>query len=292
MTVTPVLADQLEAAGRRRADAGVPAPPPVGGRRARRRRCRRGAAPGRRGRGRPLPPRRRAPGGAGRGGPGAPSRSAAASGPGRADGLSGDARGAAEARDARRAPAPGRRRPAFAHAAASARPRGFWLPECAYVPGLEAVLAERGVAYTCLDQSAHEPDGRGARPGAPARRAAGLHDRLADDRELVWAEGGYPGAPGYLEYHRLSAERHAALVDLGRALRPRAAAAEQADAEHAAPSSPRSRERLAAPRGEPRRARPLRVRDRHRAARALVGGGAALAGGGARRALRARASGC
>ena len=36
---------------------------------------------------------------------------------------------------------------------------GFWLPECAYVPGLESVLAERGLAYTCLDQSAHEPDG-------------------------------------------------------------------------------------------------------------------------------------
>jgi 1,4-alpha-glucan branching enzyme len=51
---------------------------------------------------------------------------------------------------------------------------GFWLPECAYVAGLEQVLAERGIAYTCLDQSAVE------------------------------ADGGYPGAPEYLEYHRLS----------------------------------------------------------------------------------------
>src|SRR5262249_36536163 len=33
---------------------------------------------------------------------------------------------------------------------------GFWLPECAYVEGLESVLAERGAGYTCLDQSAHE----------------------------------------------------------------------------------------------------------------------------------------
>src|SRR5436190_14443071 len=31
---------------------------------------------------------------------------------------------------------------------------GFWLPECAYVPGLEGVLAERALRYTCLDQSA------------------------------------------------------------------------------------------------------------------------------------------
>ena len=39
-------------------------------------------------------------------------------------------------------------------AALRAAAEGFWLPECAYGPGLEAVLAERGLAYTCLDQSA------------------------------------------------------------------------------------------------------------------------------------------
>src|SRR5829696_5748464 len=33
---------------------------------------------------------------------------------------------------------------------------GFWLPECAYAPGVEDVIAERGIAYTCLDQSALE----------------------------------------------------------------------------------------------------------------------------------------
>jgi 1,4-alpha-glucan branching enzyme len=35
-------------------------------------------------------------------------------------------------------------------------PRGFWLPECAYRPGIESLLAERGLSYTCLDQSAVE----------------------------------------------------------------------------------------------------------------------------------------
>jgi 1,4-alpha-glucan branching enzyme len=33
---------------------------------------------------------------------------------------------------------------------------GFWLPECAYVPGLEWRLAEEGVRWFCVDQSAHE----------------------------------------------------------------------------------------------------------------------------------------
>ena len=33
---------------------------------------------------------------------------------------------------------------------------GFWLPECAYVPGLERRLAEQGVRWFCVDQSAHD----------------------------------------------------------------------------------------------------------------------------------------
>ena len=32
---------------------------------------------------------------------------------------------------------------------------GFWLPECAYRPGLERRLAEHGVEWFCVDQSAH-----------------------------------------------------------------------------------------------------------------------------------------
>jgi 1,4-alpha-glucan branching enzyme len=55
-------------------------------------------------------------------------------------------------------------------------PAGFWLPECAYVGGVETVLAERGIAHL-LDQSAHER-GTAARPvRLPGPR---LHDRLAD----------------------------------------------------------------------------------------------------------------
>jgi 1,4-alpha-glucan branching enzyme len=81
---------------------------------------------------------------------------------------------------------------------------GFWLPECAYVVGLEAVLAERGVAYTCLDQSSHE---RGTAALAPVRLPGGPIAFTIDwpTVRLVWSDDGYPSDGAYLEYHRLSA---------------------------------------------------------------------------------------
>jgi 1,4-alpha-glucan branching enzyme len=83
------------------------------------------------------------------------------------------------------------------------RPRGVWLPECAYAPGLEAVLAERGIAYTCLDQSSVEPDGAAL---VPIKLPGGPLGFTIDWPmvSLVWGQEGYPGAPEYLEYHRLS----------------------------------------------------------------------------------------
>jgi 1,4-alpha-glucan branching enzyme len=80
---------------------------------------------------------------------------------------------------------------------------GFWLPECAYAPGLEALLAERGISYTCLDQSSHE---RGTAALAPIRLPGGPAAFTIDwpTVRLVWSEGGYPADPAYLEYHRLS----------------------------------------------------------------------------------------
>jgi len=82
-------------------------------------------------------------------------------------------------------------------------PDGFWLPECAYAAGVEAVLAERGIAYTCLDQSTHE---RGTAPLTPIRLPGGTVGFTIDwaTVRLVWSEGGYPSDPAYLEYHRLS----------------------------------------------------------------------------------------
>jgi 1,4-alpha-glucan branching enzyme len=81
--------------------------------------------------------------------------------------------------------------------------QGFWLPECAYAGGIEAVLAEQGIAYTCLDQSAHE---RGTAALAPVRLPGGPVAFTIDwpTVRLVWSNGGYPSDPAYLEYHRLS----------------------------------------------------------------------------------------
>ncbi len=42
--------------------------------------------------------------------------------------------------------------------------RGFWLPECAYDPGLEHLLAAGGIEYFCVDQSRHQPPAAALQP--------------------------------------------------------------------------------------------------------------------------------
>jgi 1,4-alpha-glucan branching enzyme len=80
---------------------------------------------------------------------------------------------------------------------------GFWLPECAYRPGLELRLAEFGVGHFCLVQSGRqsEPDSL-----APVATAAGPTAFTIDwpAVELVWSDRGYPADAAYLEYHRQS----------------------------------------------------------------------------------------
>jgi 1,4-alpha-glucan branching enzyme len=121
------------------------------------------------------------------------------------------------------------------------RPVGFWLPECAYSPGLEALLAERGLAYTCLDQSAHE---RGTAALSPIRLPGGPVAFTIDwpAVRLVWSEDGYPADSHYLEYHRLSANG-IRLWSIGdRPYDP--AAAERRASEHAASFLAAVRDRL------------------------------------------------
>ncbi|HKF80534.1 MAG TPA: 1,4-alpha-glucan branching protein domain-containing protein [Thermoleophilaceae bacterium] len=80
---------------------------------------------------------------------------------------------------------------------------GFWLPECAYRPGIEPLLAERGLRFFCTDQSAHE---EGLEALAPAGTAAGPVAFPLDWQtvDLLWSERGYPSDPAYAEFHRLS----------------------------------------------------------------------------------------
>jgi 1,4-alpha-glucan branching enzyme len=80
---------------------------------------------------------------------------------------------------------------------------GFWLPECAYRPGIETLLDERGLRFFCSDQSDHESP---AESLAPALAAAGVVAFTLDRQavELVWSPAGYPADPVYAEFHRLS----------------------------------------------------------------------------------------
>jgi 1,4-alpha-glucan branching enzyme len=81
---------------------------------------------------------------------------------------------------------------------------GFWLPECAYAPGLERDLADHGVRVTCVDQTAVH--GLGAPEHLePVLTDAGVAAVPIDWQtvQLVWDDAhGYPTAPGYRDYHR------------------------------------------------------------------------------------------
>jgi 1,4-alpha-glucan branching enzyme len=76
---------------------------------------------------------------------------------------------------------------------------GFWLPECAYEPGLEWELAREGVRWFCVDQSAHS-DPLDAL--APVRTQAGTV-ALPIDWEAIswlWSLEGYPSEPAHAQF--------------------------------------------------------------------------------------------
>jgi 1,4-alpha-glucan branching enzyme len=76
---------------------------------------------------------------------------------------------------------------------------GFWLPECAYVPGLEWALAEQGASWFCVDQSAHLPPLEAL---APVATAAGPV-ALPIDWEAIgwlWSLDGYPSDPAHAQF--------------------------------------------------------------------------------------------
>ena len=76
---------------------------------------------------------------------------------------------------------------------------GFWLPECAYVPGLEWRLAEAGVRWFCVDQSEHAGPLEAL---APVRTEAGPV-ALPIDWEAIswlWSLDGYPSDPAHAQF--------------------------------------------------------------------------------------------
>ena len=76
---------------------------------------------------------------------------------------------------------------------------GFWLPECAYAPGLEWRLSEHGVRWFCVDQSAHRGPLEALTPvGTKAGPIA-----LPIDWEAVswlWSLDGYPSHPAHAQF--------------------------------------------------------------------------------------------
>ena len=140
------------------------------------------------------------------------------------------------------------------------------------------LLAERGIGYFCLDQSAHETGdgGAGARSPPPAGRS---RSRSTGRRSSwLWSQRRLSVGPGYRRVPPQVAARRPAVGDRRRPLRPRGRRGASARAGRRVPRrvSRDGWRGFAAERGAPR---PLRVRDRHRAARPLVVGGAGVARG-------------
>src|SRR3954467_11057347 len=131
---------------------------------------------------------------------------------------------------------------------------GFWLPECAYEPGLERELADQGVRAFCVDQTAAL--GHGALDQLePVATAAGPVAVPIDGGmvELVWNDkNGYPVHADYRNYWGRTVHDLKPWDNGGRPP-PRAAALELAR-EHARDSVGRAIERvdaLAGDRGRP-----------------------------------------
>jgi 1,4-alpha-glucan branching enzyme len=86
---------------------------------------------------------------------------------------------------------------------------GFWLPECAYAPWLEPLLAQAGVAACCVDLT--DQLGRGASAQLQPLRAPAGPTLVPIDRatiELVWSDGGYPAGGAYRDSHNRSEHGH------------------------------------------------------------------------------------
>jgi len=87
------------------------------------------------------------------------------------------------------------------------RPKGFWLPECGYFPGVERMLREAGIRFTILET--HGVTRAEPRPKwgvyAPIYCPSGLaaFARDPESSRQVWSSvEGYPGDYDYREFYR------------------------------------------------------------------------------------------
>jgi 1,4-alpha-glucan branching enzyme len=110
---------------------------------------------------------------------------------------------------------------------------GLWLPECAHAPWLDPLLEEAGVRAACVDLT--DVLGRGDPAQLRPLRSSDGPLLVPLDRattELVWSAAGYPARGAYRDTHRLTEYRHQAWAVDGAPYDPaRAAALARADAE-------------------------------------------------------------
>jgi len=86
-------------------------------------------------------------------------------------------------------------------------PKGIWLPECAYQPGIETLLADAGLKFFIVDSHSIMFGEPRPRRGifAPVITSTGVaaFARDVETSEQVWSsEIGYPGHPNYREFYR------------------------------------------------------------------------------------------
>jgi predicted glycosyl hydrolase (DUF1957 family) len=87
-------------------------------------------------------------------------------------------------------------------------PKGIWLPECGYYPGLETILDKEGLSYFFVDTHgilfAEERPEYGVFAPLICRDApVAAFGRDAESSRSVWsADEGYPGHPHYREFYR------------------------------------------------------------------------------------------
>jgi 1,4-alpha-glucan branching enzyme len=87
------------------------------------------------------------------------------------------------------------------------RPRGMWLPECAYSPGIDDALVSAGAGFTFLDAHglmAADPMPRGLtyRPVVSPSGVAFFSRDTGTSMQVWSADHGYPGDGAYREFHR------------------------------------------------------------------------------------------
>jgi 1,4-alpha-glucan branching enzyme len=86
-------------------------------------------------------------------------------------------------------------------------PSGLWLPECAYYPGLETILADAGIDYFFVDShallNASSPPLNSVYAPLDCGNGVAAFGRDPESSRQVWSsKEGYPGDPEYREYYR------------------------------------------------------------------------------------------